>query len=271
MRNRTGGGIGHADDLLSITSRDGCIVLALCSASLELRFTPEAHTELGPATDTRYFEHLVSDQIKHIPLAAVTKVQYEGDRLCVFTQEGNQLVGMIATGTREWVLEAPGLFRAEEAGLFARRVGEVKGLYEDYVGKARLRIASTGPREAGRIHFTIHVPEEEPGGVEADLGGALGDLIAAGHLALRAPVPDVSQFRSADPTVLVAVVGASSGVLGVFIGGLLKIAQQRGSRIIRMRSQGGAELEIPADMPRETIDELIDRIRRMDSADVFLA
>jgi hypothetical protein len=76
--------------------------------------------------------------------------------------------------------------------------------------------------------------------------------------------PDV-EFRGIDPTILVATVSAVGTALGTVIGGLLRIAQQSKSGKIVIQGRQGQRLELPADYPATEIDELIDKVRELDT------
>ncbi len=77
-------------------------------------------------------------------------------------------------------------------------------------------------------------------------------------------------FRSLDPAVLVAVVGASGTALGALLGGLLAVAKQKHSNKIVIRGKN-ASLEVPADTPLQRIDALLERIRQLENPQVILS
>ncbi|MDQ3819860.1 MAG: hypothetical protein M3362_19605 [Acidobacteriota bacterium] len=71
------------------------------------------------------------------------------------------------------------------------------------------------------------------------------------------------KYRSLDPSVMVAIVGAASAGLGALITGLLQIGQQMAASKITLESQSGAKLEVPANTPSDKIDHLLDRLSQM--------
>ena len=79
-------------------------------------------------------------------------------------------------------------------------------------------------------------------------------------LELRTPK---KKYRSIDPTILVAVVGAASAGLGALITGLLQVGQQMAARKIVLEGQGGSKLEVPANTSFEKIDQLLERVNQM--------
>jgi hypothetical protein len=76
------------------------------------------------------------------------------------------------------------------------------------------------------------------------------------------------RFRSVDPTIVVAIIGAIGASLAAFTNALVSIAKKTQSRKIVLQSQNGSRLEIPADLKSEEIDMLIDKIQIMDKQKV---
>jgi hypothetical protein len=77
--------------------------------------------------------------------------------------------------------------------------------------------------------------------------------------------------RGVDPTILVAVVSFTGTALGALISGLLQIANaSRQSKII-LQGKNGTRLEVPANTPPDKIDELIDKLRMIETEHIHLA
>jgi hypothetical protein len=72
------------------------------------------------------------------------------------------------------------------------------------------------------------------------------------------------EFRTLEPPVLVALVGAGGTVLGAMIAGLLSLQAQRGGRKVVIRGRSGRTIELPADTPKELIDEYLQKAREID-------
>lgn len=70
--------------------------------------------------------------------------------------------------------------------------------------------------------------------------------------------------RGIDSTVLVAVVSVTGTALGALVSGLLQIANARRQSKIILQTRDGSRLEIPSDTQSDRIDELIDKIKRME-------
>jgi hypothetical protein len=96
---------------------------------------------------------------------------------------------------------------------------------------------------------------------------ALSEMCPDGQFRLAG---QTSAFRSLDPSVLVAVVGASGTALGALLGGLLAVAKQKHSNKIVIRGKS-ASLEVPADTSLQKIDALLERIREMENLQVILS
>lgn len=76
--------------------------------------------------------------------------------------------------------------------------------------------------------------------------------------------------RSIDPTILVAIVSSSSALIGILIGGLLKIFQNQKNQNIVFQSKSGAKLVIPADISSEKIKKYLKFIKEMDVTSIYL-
>ena len=79
-----------------------------------------------------------------------------------------------------------------------------------------------------------------------------------------------SRFRTVDPAILVAIVGASGAALGALVTGLLRIAQKKGTQKIVIQGRDGRRLEVPADTSTERIGELLQVVRGMDRPHIEL-
>jgi hypothetical protein len=102
----------------------------------------------------------------------------------------------------------------------------------------------------------LATPEELKQYLEAQSGVKNDDLT----LQLREPKRRV---RGADPTVLVAVVGAAGTGLGALIAGLFQFLQRRAAATITMQTASNEKLEFPADMKPEEIDLLIEKFKSL--------
>ncbi|MBA3355242.1 MAG: hypothetical protein H0U18_04735 [Pyrinomonadaceae bacterium] len=80
------------------------------------------------------------------------------------------------------------------------------------------------------------------------------------HLELRTAKV---KYRSVDPTILVAIVGAAGTGIGALITGLLQMRQQLSANKVILETQGGQKLEVPANTPLDKIDHLLDRLSQM--------
>ena len=76
-------------------------------------------------------------------------------------------------------------------------------------------------------------------------------------------------FRSIEPTVLVAIVGATGTAFGAFIAGVLSIARQREAKKIAIRGKDFS-LEVPCDTSLEKIDALLERIKNIENPRIVL-
>ncbi|HWS55874.1 MAG TPA: hypothetical protein VN228_17170 [Pyrinomonadaceae bacterium] len=85
---------------------------------------------------------------------------------------------------------------------------------------------------------------------------------AAADVQLELRQPKV-KYRGLDPNVLVAVVGAAGAGLGALITGLMQLRNQMAARKIVLEAEGGQKLEVPADTPMEKLDQLLERLNRM--------
>ena len=92
--------------------------------------------------------------------------------------------------------------------------------------------------------------------LEADPAFASADL----HLELKTAK---AKYRSIDPTILVALVGAAGTGLGALITGLLQVGQQISAKKIVLEAPGGQKLEVPANTPADQVDHLLDRLGQM--------
>lgn len=79
-----------------------------------------------------------------------------------------------------------------------------------------------------------------------------------------------TRLRGIEPTVLVAVVGATGAGLGALIAGLFQFLQRRSAKTIIMQTASGERLEFPADMKSEEIDLLIEKLKNLDMRKITL-
>ena len=77
-------------------------------------------------------------------------------------------------------------------------------------------------------------------------------------------IKERKRFRSIDPTLLVAIVGAAGTGLGALITGLFQIRQQVSAKKFVFETGSGQKLELPADTPIEKIDHLLEKLKQMD-------
>ena len=84
------------------------------------------------------------------------------------------------------------------------------------------------------------------------------DITASGaHLELR---ESKAKYRSIDPTLLVAIVGAAGTGLGALITGLFQVGQQIVAKKFVLETKDGQKIEVPANTPPEQIDRLLDKL-----------
>lgn len=79
-----------------------------------------------------------------------------------------------------------------------------------------------------------------------------------------------SPFRSIETAIVIAVISTTGVVMAALITGLLKQSQQAKQRKIRIRSKSGVEIEYPADLPKESIDELINKLKELEGPQILL-
>jgi len=70
-------------------------------------------------------------------------------------------------------------------------------------------------------------------------------------------------YRS-DPTLLVAIVSAVGGAMSVYLGGLLKVAQQHAANTIRVKSKSGAEIDVPATVSADELAPYVAKVRELE-------
>lgn len=85
----------------------------------------------------------------------------------------------------------------------------------------------------------------------AALEEALADAMADGEAPRYDRVPAPNQTRSVDPTVLVAIIGASSSGLTALITGFFALANIRAEGKILIQRADGSRIEVPASMAAE--------------------
>jgi hypothetical protein len=70
--------------------------------------------------------------------------------------------------------------------------------------------------------------------------------------------------RGMDPTVLVAIVGATGTGIGGLIAGLFQLISGRKDEKIVLRSSKGATIEFPANLSSQRLDELILKLNQLE-------
>ncbi|PKO01268.1 MAG: hypothetical protein CVU42_00215 [Chloroflexi bacterium HGW-Chloroflexi-4] len=78
-----------------------------------------------------------------------------------------------------------------------------------------------------------------------------------------------SRFRTIDPATLVAIIGGSTGIIAALITGLINFAEKRKSQMIVLQGKDGSRIEIPALTPPEEIDNLIEKLKKMNAPQIF--
>jgi hypothetical protein len=80
------------------------------------------------------------------------------------------------------------------------------------------------------------------------------------------------QTRGIDPTVLVAIVGATGTAIGGLIAGLFQLVSGRKDEKIVLKSSKGATIEFPASLSSQKLDELILKLNQLeeDKYQIFL-
>jgi hypothetical protein len=77
------------------------------------------------------------------------------------------------------------------------------------------------------------------------------------------------RFRSIDPPVLVAIIGATSAAIGAFVTGVLAIAKERNLNRISI-AIGDTKIEVPESASVEKVGELVELIRAQKNATVVI-
>lgn len=77
--------------------------------------------------------------------------------------------------------------------------------------------------------------------------------------------------RALETAILVATISATGVALGALIKGFLAIARGLNQRKITIKGRLGGSIEIPADTSSEKIDELIEKVRALDSPYISLS
>jgi hypothetical protein len=72
------------------------------------------------------------------------------------------------------------------------------------------------------------------------------------------------QLRGADPTVLVAVIGSVITALVGLITGILSAVKEKQLGKVMIESKDGIKIEIPANYPMEKLDDLLDKVKRIE-------
>lgn len=110
------------------------------------------------------------------------------------------------------------------------------------------------------IQITLHAAGKKLGDVKAALESQ-ADFNASGtQLELR---ESKVKYRSIDPTLLVAIVGAAGTGLGALITGLFQIGQQLAAKKFVLERHDGTKLEVPANTPLDQVDHLLEKLGAM--------
>lgn len=74
----------------------------------------------------------------------------------------------------------------------------------------------------------------------------------------------IEKTRSIESAVLVAIVGAGGTAMGALITGILKLANERGSRRMVVHGSSGRQIEFPAGLPQAEVDKLVGLAKEID-------
>ncbi len=78
------------------------------------------------------------------------------------------------------------------------------------------------------------------------------------------------QLREIDPTILVAVVGAASTAIGALITGILSAVKEKQLGTVTIESKDGIKIEIPANYPLEKLDEMLEKVKRIEASKIII-
>jgi hypothetical protein len=70
--------------------------------------------------------------------------------------------------------------------------------------------------------------------------------------------------RGLDPTILVAIVGATGTGVGALVAGLFQLVNGRKGEKIVLRSSSGMTIEFPADLSPEKLNEMILKLKQLE-------
>ena len=70
--------------------------------------------------------------------------------------------------------------------------------------------------------------------------------------------------RGLDPTILVAIVGATGTGVGALIAGLLQLINGKQDERIVLRSSNGKSIEFPANISPKKLDEMINKLKELE-------
>jgi hypothetical protein len=73
--------------------------------------------------------------------------------------------------------------------------------------------------------------------------------------------------RSIETAVLVALIGAAGTGLGTLLTGVLQLAREKFASKIIVQTEKG-RIEVPANLPLDQLDKLLDRVKRLESSEV---
>jgi hypothetical protein len=70
--------------------------------------------------------------------------------------------------------------------------------------------------------------------------------------------------RGLDPTILVAIVGATGTAVGALIAGLLQLVNGKKDEKIVLRTSSGMTIEFPANLSSKRLDEMINKLKQLE-------
>lgn len=74
----------------------------------------------------------------------------------------------------------------------------------------------------------------------------------------------LERTRSLEAAILIAMVGAAGTALGALITGVLKVAAEKGARIVVIHGRSGRKIEVPVDTPADRLEEFVRLAKDLD-------